>query len=140
MSFSNGTVVINTTGSCGFSDSRFHKFANFTEIGGCEEIVSISDNFIVANSGNTSCLYKRTSITEYEKVCSIGEQADYCDHTLSEVAFCNSSPFIFDIRKQERYSIINAAGRDDAIKGLYFIYGDLYIVRETAIYKYTPQS
>ena len=140
MSFSNGTVVINTTGSCGFSDSRFHKFANFTEMGGCDEIVSISDNFIVTNSGNTSWLYKRTSITEYETVCSIGEQADYCDHTLSEVAFCNSSPFIFDIRKQERYSIINAAGRDDVIKGLYFIYGDLYIVRETAIYKYTPQS
>ena len=143
---SNGLVVsgsamaVNTMQSVGFSDSRFHQFAIFTFFEKSHSIISISDNFIISNADDMCWLYKRSSITEYEQVCRIGRHTYHCDHTLSEVAVCYDSPFIFDIRKQELNGIMNIEGQDESIMGMFFIYGELYIIRETAIYKYVPQS
>lgn len=133
-------IVINTTQSVGFSDSRFHAFAIAKHFESYHDIVSISDDFIISNADDMCWLYKRTSITEYEQVCRIGRHTYHCDHTLSEVAICYDSPFIFDIRKQELNGIMNLEGQDETIMGMFFIYGELYIVRETAIYKYVPQN
>ena len=140
MTYSGNTIVVNTTEYSLFSDSRFHAFASgaFMEQG--YGIVSISDDFIISNADDMCWLYKRTSITEYEQVCRIGRHTYHCDHTLSEVAICYDSPFIFDIRKQELNGIMNLEGQDETIMGMFFIYGELYIVRETAIYKYVPQN
>lgn len=137
---SGNCIVVNTTREGSFSDSRFHTFANVKFMANGNSIVSISDDFIISNSDDMCWLYKRTSITEYEQVCRIGRHTYHCDHTLSEVAICYDSPFIFDIRKQELRSIHNLEGQDETIMGLFFIYGELYIVRETAIYKYVPQN
>ena len=137
---SGNCIVVNTTREGSFSDSRFHTFANVKFMANGNSIVSISDDFIISNADDMCWLYKRTSITEYEQVCRIGRHAYHCDHTLSEVAVCYDSPFIFDIRKQELRSIHNLEGADETIMGLFFIYGELYIVRETAIYKYVPQN
>ena len=133
-------IVVNTTQSVGFSDSRFHAFAIAKHFESYHDIVSISDDFIISNADDMCWLYKRTSITEYEQICRIGRHTYHCDHTLSEVAICYDSPFIFDIRKQELNSIMNLEGQDETIMGMFFIYGELYIVRETAIYKYVPQN
>lgn len=133
-------IVVNTTQGVGFSDSRFHAFAIAKHFESYHDIVSISDDFIISNADDMCWLYKRTSITEYEQVCRIGRHTYHCDHTLSEVAICYDSPFIFDIRKQELNSIMNLEGQDETIMGMFFIYGELYIVRETAIYKYVPQN
>ena len=133
-------IVVNTTQSVGFSDSRFHAFAIAKHFESYHDIVSISDDFIISNADDMCWLYKRTSITEYEQVCRIGRHTYHCDHTLSEVAICYDSPFIFDIRKQELNGIMNLEGQDETIMGMFFIYGELYIVRETAIYKYVPQN
>jgi hypothetical protein len=138
MFLAGNAIVVNTSQNAGFSDSRFHTFANVKFVEKGHMIVSISDNFIITNADDMCWLYKRTSITEYEQVCRIGRHTYHCDHTLSEVAICYDSPFIFDIRKQELKSIDNIEGADETIMGLYFIYGELYIVRETAIYKYVP--
>ena len=137
---SGNCIVVNTTREGSFSDSRFHTFANVKFMANGNSIVSISDDFIISNADDMCWLYKRTSITEYEQVCRIGRHAYHCDHTLSEVVVCYDSPFIFDIRKQELRSIHNLEGADETIMGLFFIYGELYIVRETAIYKYVPQN
>ena len=137
---SGNCIVVNTTREGSFSDSRFHTFANVKFMANGNSIVSISDDFIISNADDMCWLYKRTSITEYEQVCRIGRHAYHCDHTLSEVAVCYDSPFIFDIRKQELRSIHNLEGQDETIMGMFFIYGELYIVRETAIYKYVPQN
>lgn len=133
-------IVVNTTQDVGFSDSRFHAFAIAKHFESYHDIVSISDDFIISNADDMCWLYKRTSITEYEQVCRIGRHTYHCDHTLSEVAICYDSPFIFDIRKQELNGIMNLEGQDETIMGMFFIYGELYIVRETAIYKYVPQN
>ena len=133
-------IVVNTTQGVGFSDSRFHAFAIAKHFESYHDIVSISDDFIISNADDMCWLYKRTSITEYEQVCRIGRHTYHCDHTLSEVAICYDSPFIFDIRKQELNGIMNLEGQDETIMGMFFIYGELYIVRETAIYKYVPQN
>ena len=138
--YSDGALAINTTQNTGFSDSRFHQFAIFTFFEKYHSIISISDNFIITNADDMCWLYKRTSITTYEQVCRIGRHTYHCDHTLSEVAVCYDSPFIFDIRKQSLKSINNNEGAAESIQGLFFIYGELYIIRETAIYKYVPQS
>ena len=140
MFLSGNCIVVNATMDSGFSDSRFHPFAIAKIMENYHTIISISDNFIITNADDMCWLYKRTSITEYEQVCRIGRHAYHCDHTLSEVAVCYDSPFIFDIRKQELRSIHNLEGVDETIMGLFFIYGELYIVRETAIYKYVPQN
>ena len=140
MFLAGNAIVVNTTQNAGFSDSRFHTFANVEYVDKYHTIVSISDNFIITNADDMCWLYKRTSITEYEQVCRIGRHTYHCDHTLSEVAICYDSPFIFDIRKQELRSIHNLEGQDETIMGMFFIYGELYIVRETAIYKYVPQN
>ena len=140
MFLAGNAIVVNTSQNAGFSDSRFHTFANVKYVDKYHTIVSISDNFIITNADDMCWLYKRTSITEYEQVCRIGRYTYHCDHTLSEVAICYDSPFIFDIRKQELRSIHNLEGQDETIMGLFFIYGELYIVRETAIYKYVPQN
>lgn len=137
---SGNCIVVNTTREGSFSDSRFHTFANVKFMANGNSIVSISDDFIISNSDDMCWLYKRTSITEYEQVCRIGRHTYHCDHTLSEVAICYDSPFIFDIRKQELNGIMNIEGADETIMGMFFIYGELYIVRETAIYKYVPQN
>ena len=140
MFLSGNCIVVNATMDSGFSDSRFHPFAIAKIMENYHTIISISDNFIITNADDMCWLYKRTSITEYEQVCRIGRHTYHCDHTLSEVAICYDSPFIFDIRKQELRSIHNLEGQDETIMGLFFIYGELYIVRETAIYKYVPQN
>ena len=140
MFLSGNCIVVNATMDSGFSDSRFHPFAIAKIIENYHTIISISDNFIITNADDMCWLYKRTSITEYEQVCRIGRHTYHCDHTLSEVAICYDSPFIFDIRKQELNGIINLEGQDETIMGMFFIYGELYIVRETAIYKYVPQN
>ena len=140
MFLSGNCIVVNATMDSGFSDSRFHPFAIAKIMENYHTIISISDNFIITNADDMCWLYKRTSITEYEQVCRIGRHTYHCDHTLSEVAVCYDSPFIFDIRKQELRSIHNLEGQDETIMGLFFIYGELYIVRETAIYKYVPQN
>jgi len=137
---SGNCIVVNTTREGSFSDSRFHTFANVKFMANGNSIVSISDDFIISNADDMCWLYKRTSITEYEQVCRIGRHTYHCDHTLSEVAICYDSPFIFDIRKQELNGIMNLEGQDETIMGMFFIYGELYIVRETAIYKYVPQN
>ena len=138
--YSDGALAVNTTQNTGFSDPRFHSFATFTFFEKYHSIISISDNFIITNADDMCWLYKRTSITTYEQVCRIGRHTYHCDHTLSEVAVCYDSPFIFDIRKQSLKSINNNEGAAESIQGLFFIYGELYIIRETAIYKYVPQS
>jgi hypothetical protein len=138
MFLAGNAIVVNTSQNAGFSDSRFHTFANVKYVDKYHTIVSISDNFIITNADDMCWLFKRTSITDYEEVCRIGRHTYHCDHTLSEVAICYDSPFIFDIRKQELKSIDNIEGAAETIMGLYFIYGELYIVRETAIYKYVP--
>ena len=140
MFLSGNCIVVNATMDSGFSDSRFHPFAIAKIMENYHTIISISDNFIITNADDMCWLYKRTSITEYEQVCRIGRHTYHCDHTLSEVAVCYDSPFIFDIRKQELRSIHNLEGQDETIMGMFFIYGELYIVRETAIYKYVPQN
>lgn len=140
MFLSGNCIVVNATMDSGFSDSRFHPFAIAKIMENYHTIISISDNFIITNADDMCWLYKRTSITEYEQVCRIGRHTYHCDHTLSEVAICYDSPFIFDIRKQELNGIMNLEGQDETIMGMFFIYGELYIVRETAIYKYVPQN
>ena len=140
MFLSGNCIVVNATMDSGFSDSRFHPFAIAKIMENYNTIISISDNFIITNADDMCWLYKRTSITEYEQVCRIGRHTYHCDHTLSEVAICYDSPFIFDIRKQELNGIMNLEGQDETIMGMFFIYGELYIVRETAIYKYVPQN
>lgn len=138
MYLSGNCVVVNTSEETGFSDSRFHAFAIVTFFE--HNIISISDNYIIANGEGSSWLYKRTSMTESELIGEIGPLAYCCDHSLSEVAICNTSPYLFDIRAQELKSISNNEGAGEIILGVFFIYGDLYIVRETAIYKYIPPN
>ena len=47
--------------------------------------------------------------------------------------------FIRNFRDDTTTSVRNAAGWGENIMGLFFIYGDLYIVRERAIYKFIPE-
>ncbi len=138
--YRDGCLIINTTREAGFSDSRYHKIEGFTEVGYGQNIVSISDKYMLINEDYAFNLYRRTSVTDYLYVGRIGEYASHCDHTLSEVAFSGDSPMVCDMRTFTLKIIANFEAEQENVLGLHYIYGDLYIVRETAIYKYIPQS
>ena len=133
-------IVVNTGTTSAFSDKRFHQFAVFKKLEDYYSIVSISDNYIIANAEDMSWFFRRTSVTDYTLVERIGRHTYHCDHTLSEVAICYDTPFVWDIRSQRLTSIMNMEGAAENIMGLYYIYGELYIVRESAIHKYIPQT
>ena len=59
---------------------------------------------------------------------------------MSEVVHSyDNGIFIRNFRDDTTTDVRNAAGWGENIMGLFFIYGDLYIVRERAIYKFIPE-
>lgn len=138
--YTNGCLTICTSREAGFNDSRYHQISGFTKIGAGKHIVSISDKYMLINENGSLNLYRRTSITDHIFIARIGDVATYCDHTLAEIAFAGDSPTICDLHTYAHQYIGNTEASGESVLGLFYIYGDLYIVRERAIYKYVSPN
>lgn len=133
------TIVIDTTQRAYLHDRRLDKPCMLQSFDTGSTIVTVSDSYIGVNSGDEFLLYRRDSITEKTLLERSGRAADHADHTMSEtVHCCNGDIFLRNFRDDTMTGIRNKAGAGQIIMGLFFIYGNLYIVREQAIYQYIP--
>lgn len=134
------TIVVNTSQGAYLHDKRFHQPCKMLQFAAGEQIVTISDNYIGINADDMLWFYRRDSITERTLLRRLGRWADHADHTMSEVVHSyDDGIFIRNLRDDTTTDVRNAAGWGENIMGLFFIYGDLYIVRERAIYKFIPE-
>lgn len=134
------TIAVTTSSACYLHDKRFHKPCRFLQLPAGQEAKSVSDAYLCMNVDDDLRLYKRDSITEYSLVGRVGRYANLVTHTVSQVAFSYDSLFVHDIRANTLQLITNAEAGEEPVLGLYYIYGELYIVRPRAIYKYTPKQ
>lgn len=103
------------------------------------EVKSISDYFICQNSATQFKIYRRNSLLDSTMVKNYSGCADFADHTLGEVAFSQSGVIkVWVYRTNTTHTIKNLAGDSSTIKGLYYINGELYILREKSLFKYIP--
>ena len=134
------TIVVNTSHGAYLHDKRFHQPCKMLQFAAGEQIVTVSDNYIGINADDMLWFYRRDSITERTLLRRLGRWADHADHTMSEVVHSyDNGIFIRNFRDDTTTDVRNAAGWGENIMGLFFIYGDLYIVRERAIYKFIPE-
>jgi len=134
------TIVVNTSHGAYLHDKRFHQPCKMLQFAAGEQIVTVSDNYIGINADDMLWFYRRDSITERTLLRRLGRWADHADHTMSEVVHSyDDGIFIRNFRDDTTTDVRNAAGWGENIMGLFFIYGDLYIVRERAIYKFIPE-
>lgn len=134
------TIVVNTSQGAYLHDKRFHQPCKMLQFAAGEQIVTVSDNYIGINADDMLWFYRRDSITERTLLRRLGRWADHADHTMSEVVHSyDDGIFIRNFRDDTTTDVRNAAGWGENIMGLFFIYGDLYIVRERAIYKFIPE-
>ena len=134
------TIVVNTSHYAYLHDKRFHRPCKMLQFAAGEQIVTVSDNYIGINADDMLWFYRRDSITERTLLRRLGRWADHADHTMSEIVHSyDDGIFIWNFRDDTTTDVRNATGWGENIMGLFFIYGDLYIVRERAIYKYIPE-
>ncbi len=134
------TIVVNTSHYAYLHDKRFHRPCKMQQFAAGEQIVTVSDNYIGINADDMLWFYRRDSITERTLLRRLGRWADHADHTMSEVVHSyDDGIFIWNFRDDTTTDVRNAAGWGENIMGLFFICGDLYIVRERAIYKFIPE-
>lgn len=133
------TIVVNTSEYAYLHDKRFDKPCMMQRFEAGTTIRTLSDNFIGLNLDDEFLVYRRDSITERTLLKRLGRCADYADHTMSEFAHAYDDGIsVWNFRDNTTHGVQNRAGWGETIRGLYFIHGDLYIVREHTIYKYIP--
>ena len=84
-------------------------------------------------------LYKRDSITTYSELFRLNRTCNHCAISQTKVCCEWDAVPIFDINTQTRFLLKNYAADESYIRGVFFIYGDLYIVREQGVYKFIPE-
>ena len=133
------TIAINTTTKAYLHDCRVNMDLLMTGLEDGAEVKSISDYFICQNSTTQFKIYRRNSLLDSTMVKSYSGRADFADHTLGEVAFSqNGAIKVWVYRTNTIRSVKNLAGGSSTIKGLYYINGELYILREKSLFKYIP--
>ena len=139
---SDNAIVLNlTNGDSHICDTRLYSIGGHDLVGETMETISVSDNYLIANSYDDKLLlFERTSIEEFTQLAVLGEYATLCDHNLSMVARYYEDVAIYDIHSGTTTYVKNTQRTDEDVFGLFIIYGDLYIVRGGAIYKYIQPS
>lgn len=133
------TIIINTTEYAYLHDKRFDKPGIMQRFEVGTRIMTISDSYLGLNSDDELLFYRRDSITERTLMAHLGRAADHADHTMSEVVHSYDDGIsVWNFRDNTSHGVQNRAGAGQTIRGLFFILGDLYIVREHTIYKYIP--
>ena len=135
-------IVINlTNGESHICDTRLYSIGGHDLVGETMETISVSDNYLIANAYDDKILlFERTSIEEFTQLAVLGEYATLCDHNLSMVARYYEEVAVYDIHSGTTTYVKNTQRTDEDVHGLLIIYGDLYIIRGGAIYKYIKQS
>ena len=133
------TIVVNTSTGSYLHDKRFHKPCIMQVLDAGSEIATISDDYLGMNLNSEFLIYRRDAITERTLIHRAGRHADHADHTMSEFAHSFDGGIrVWNIHTNTTTTVQNAAGLGQTIRGLFYILGELHIVRDKTIYKYTP--
>lgn len=139
------SLVINAAAGAYLHDMRIHD-GTLTTFFADSVILSLSDYFMCLKEGAYGPLkiYRRDTLSEQTLVRSVAQSVTVCDHTLSEVAYAygtaGANVRVWDYRSNTERMVINAQGAGRRVKGLFFINGSLYILRDRKIFKYIPEN
>ena len=112
------------------------------------EIKSISDYFVCMNALAPVKLQppefricRRDTLNDMTAVKHIANHVECCDHTLGEVAYSQEGRvFIWQYKTNTTSTVKNLVGDGAPSKALFYINGELFIIKEGAIYKYIHQK
>ena len=139
------SLVINAATGAYLHDMRIHD-GTLTTFFADSVILSLSDYFMCLREVAYGPLkiYRRDTLSEQTLVRSVAQSVTVCDHTLSEVAYAygtdGANVRVWDYRSNTERMVINAQGAGRRVKGLFFINGSLYILRDRKIFKYIPEN
>lgn len=133
------TLVINTSQYAYLHDRRFDKPCMMQRLEAGARIVTISDRLLGMNLGEEFLLYRRDSITGRTLLQRRAGPVDCADQTLSEVAVAREGIIsLIGLDDGSLRGVKNRAGAGQPLVGLFYIWGDLYLIRERSIHKYIP--
>lgn len=132
-------IVVNTSTGAWLHDMRVNEEMTATAYPAGTEVKTISDYFMAENYNGYFRIYRRDTFSERTLIKSISGKADFADHTLGEVAYHSSGKlYIWSYINNAIRQLRNTAGASRPMRGLFYINGQLHIVRDNAIYKYIP--
>lgn len=135
-------IAITTSRYVYMYDCRYHTNPNVFRVMEYGTLFAVSDDYLVMQDPQADVvkLYRRDSITAYSEIMNVNR---WCNHAaISQTKLCvewDAVP-IYDLVNGTHVPLRNYAADDSHICGVFFVYGDLYIVREQGIYKYIPGS
>ena len=133
------TLVINTSQYAYLHDRRFDKPCMMQRLEAGARIVTISDRLLGMNLGEEFLLYRRDSITGRTLLQRRAGPVDCADQTLSEVAVAHEGIVsLIGLDDGSLRGVKNRSGVGQPLAGLFYIWGDLYLIRERSIHKYIP--
>ena len=120
-------------------DRRFDKPCMMQRLEAGARIVTISDRLLGMNLGEEFFLYRRDSITGRTLLQRRAGPVDCADQTLSEVAVAHEGAVsLIGLDDGSLRGVKNRSGAGQPLVGLFYIWGDLYLIRERSIHKYIP--
>ncbi len=136
---SDSAIVVNTSSGAWLHDKRINTELTATAYPAGTEVKTISDYFMAENLNGAFRIYRRDSFADRTLIKSITGKADFADHTLGEVAYASGGVlYIWTYITNAVRQLRNTAGTSRPPLGLFYINGELHIVRDNAIYKYIP--
>lgn len=139
---SKNQIVISTDQYVYMYDSRYHSAPNVMQVKQYSKCFAVTDDYMALDDPEEDMviLVKRDSLTTYSKVRNINRYCDCCAISQTKVCCVWDSTPIYDI-KDGTYALLKNYGADEStIINVFFIYGDLYIVREQGVFKYCPDA
>jgi len=139
---SKNQIAITTSRYVYMYDCRYHSAPNVMQVKEYSKCFAVTDDYMALDDPEADMvrLYRRDSITTYSVVCNINRYCDHCAISVTKVCCQWDGTNIYDIQSGSSTYLRNYAADESIIVGVFFIYGDLYIVREQGIYKYCPQT
>ena len=134
-------IVINTDRAVYMFDCRYHTAPNVFRVKEYSKCFAVTDDYIAMEDAEADLvkLYQRDSITTYSEVRTLNRYCNHCDISHTKICCEWDSVPIIDISSGTRFLLKNFAADESYIRNVFFIYGDLYIVRDQGIYKFIPE-
>ena len=101
------------------------------------EYKTLSDYYMGINQDGNYKIYKRTTIADRTLIKTITGKADHADHTLGEFAYTQNNVIkVWTYSTNATRTIRNPAGNAWPILDIFYLNGELYIIRNKHIFKY----
>ena len=134
-------IVINTDRAVYMFDCRYHTAPNVFRVKEYCTCFAVTDEYLAMDDAEADLvkLYKRDSITTFSELFTLNRTCNHCAISQTKVCCEWDAVPIIDIATGTRFLLKNFAADESYIRGVFFVYGDLYIVRDQGIYKFIPE-